>query len=192
MNAYERPTIPYSELAPASPDSPLALAWECYRREVAQLIAAGHEGKWLLIRGNEVIGLYDTEDQALDLRAARFLGQPVLVQQIRVCEPVQCSLPRYHPTEPESAHSLHYTQLPPAPRDSLFCTEWEFYRQEVGRLLAAGHEGKWLLIQGNAVVGLCDTEDQALDLRAERFFGQPVLVQQLRVREPVLLITPRM
>ena len=32
---------------------------------------------------------------------------------------------------------------------------------------------------------------EALEVRAERFFQQPVLVQQILVREPVLLITPR-
>jgi hypothetical protein len=87
--------------------------------------------------------------------------------------------------------TIPYTQFPPAPPDSLFCTEREVYRREVGRLIAEGHEGKWLLIKGEEIIGLFDTEDQALDIRAQRFFRQPVLVQQILSREPVLLITPR-
>jgi len=61
----------------------------------------------------------------------------------------------------------------------------------VGRLIAEGHEGKWVLIQGETILGLFDTEDEALDVRAQRFFRQPVLVQRILRREPVLLITPR-
>jgi hypothetical protein len=85
----------------------------------------------------------------------------------------------------------HYTQLPPLPPGSLFYTERELYRREVGRLIAEGHEGKWLLIKGEEIIGLFDAEAQALDVRADRFFGEPVLVQQILTREPILLITPR-
>ncbi len=87
--------------------------------------------------------------------------------------------------------TVHYTELAPAPPGSLFYTEWECYRQEVGRLLAEGHEGKWVLIKGETMLGPFDTEKQALDCRAERFFGQPVLVQRILTREPVLQITDR-
>jgi hypothetical protein len=79
----------------------------------------------------------------------------------------------------------------PAPPGSLFCAERECYRREVGRLLAEGHEGKWVLVKGEAILGPFDTEEEALGVRAERFFGQPVLVQQILTREPVLRITPR-
>jgi hypothetical protein len=191
MNTRERPTIHYTELAPAAPNSPLAAEWETYRREVGRLIEAGHEGKWVLIKGEELVGLFDTEEQALDVRAERFFRQLVLVRQILAREPVLRYFPRYNWTKPDSPHSIHYTQLPPAPPGSLFYTEREFYRREVGRLIAQGHEGKWVLIKGEELVGLFDTEEQALEVRAERFFRQPVLVQQVLAREPVLLITPR-
>jgi hypothetical protein len=93
--------------------------------------------------------------------------------------------------DPRERPTIHYTQLPPLPPGSLFYTEREFYRREVGRLIAEGHEGKWLLIKGEDLIGIFDTQEQALEVRAERFFGQPVLVQQILTREPVLLITPR-
>lgn len=87
--------------------------------------------------------------------------------------------------------TIHYTELPSLPPGSLFYTEREIYRREVARLIAEGHEGKWLLIKGEEIIGLFDTKEQALEVRAERFFGQPVMVQQILTREPVLLITPR-
>src|SRR5439155_15930691 len=87
--------------------------------------------------------------------------------------------------------AIHYSELAPAPADSLFYTERELYRREVGRLIAEGHEGKWVLIKGEDIIGIFDTEDQALDVRAERFFRQPVLVQQILLQEPVLRYFPR-
>ncbi len=191
MEAPKQATLSHSELPPVPPDSLFHVEWELYRREVGRLIAEGHEGKWLLIKGETILGLFDTEDQALEVRAQRFFRQPVLVKQILSREPLRCSFPRYNWTTPDSPHSIHYTQLPAAPPESLFRTEWELYRREVGRLIAEGHEGKWLLIKGETVIGLFDTEDQALEVRAQRFFRQPVMVQRIRVREPVLQITPR-
>ena len=87
--------------------------------------------------------------------------------------------------------TLHHSELPPAPPDSPLCAERECYRREVGRLVAEGHEGRWALNKGDEIIGLFDAEGQAHDVRARRFFGQPALVQQIRTREPVLLITPR-
>jgi hypothetical protein len=55
--------------------------------------------------------------------------------------------------------TIHYSQLPPAEPGSRIAREWETYRREVGRLLAEGHEGRFLL--------------------------QPYLIQQVRSREPL-------
>jgi hypothetical protein len=191
MNPLDRRGIDHRELGPRPPDSPLGAEREFYRRELERLLAEGHEGKWVLIEGESLVGLFDTEDQALDARAEHFLCRPVLIQQILAREPLLGSLPRYNWSTPDSPHSIHYTQLPPPPAGSSFYTEREFYRREVGRLLAEGHEGKWVLIQGEELVGVFDMEDQALNVRAEHFAGQMVLVQQVLAREPVLLITPR-
>ncbi len=190
MTAHES-TIPCTQPPPTPPDSLFCTEREHYRREVGRLIAAGHEGKWVLVRGEEIIGPFDTEVQALDARAERFLRQPVLVQQVLAREPVLHSLPRCHWSAPDSPHSIHYTQLPPTPPGSLFFVEREHYRREVGRLIAAGHEGKWVLVRGEEIIGPFDSEGLALATRAERFLRQPVLVQQVLVREPVLLVTPR-
>ena len=39
--------------------------------------------------------------------------------------------------------------------------EWNFYRREVGRLLAEGQEGSWLLIKGDDIIGIWDTQEEA-------------------------------
>jgi hypothetical protein len=45
MDTRERPTIHYSELAPAPPGSALGAEWETYRREVGRLIVQGARGQ---------------------------------------------------------------------------------------------------------------------------------------------------
>src|SRR5207247_2194922 len=51
-------TIPYTELPPAQPGNPLATEWELFRREVGRLLAEGHEGKTVLIKDDNIIGIY--------------------------------------------------------------------------------------------------------------------------------------
>src|SRR5262245_50366644 len=95
MSTRERPTIHYSELAPAPPGSALAAEWETYRREVGRLIAEGHKGKWVLIKGEEIIGLFDTQEQAHTAGSRRFLLEPKLVHHVLSHEPVLLINPRY-------------------------------------------------------------------------------------------------
>jgi hypothetical protein len=51
-----------------------------------ELLAEGHEGKWLLIK--ELVGIWDTEAQANEVRVAHFALQPVLMKQILAREPI--------------------------------------------------------------------------------------------------------
>jgi len=81
-------TIPYSELPQAESKSPLAAEWETYRREVGQLLAAGLEGKYALIRGDEIVGIYDTWDSGRQVGLAKFLLQPHMIHPILRQEPV--------------------------------------------------------------------------------------------------------
>jgi hypothetical protein len=79
-------TIHYTELPPAQPGSELAVEWETYRREVARLLAEGHEGKFVLIKGERILGLWDTWDAALAEAVRHFLMQPCLAHQILTYE----------------------------------------------------------------------------------------------------------
>ena len=82
----EPPTIHYTELQESPADKRGAADWNLYRRIVGQLIAEGHEGRWVLIHGGELVGIWDTEEEVDRERLSRFLMQDVLMKQIRTRE----------------------------------------------------------------------------------------------------------
>jgi hypothetical protein len=88
LSPGEQPTIHYTELAEPLPDSPIRGEWDVYRREVGRLLAEGHEGRWLLIKHEEIVGIWDTQEEADQIRLQRFLLEPVLLKQILTREPV--------------------------------------------------------------------------------------------------------
>jgi hypothetical protein len=92
--------------------------------------------------------------------------------------------PSPRPVEPPQ--TIHYTELPEDTSDGLITKEWNYYRREVGRLLADGKEGKWVLIKGEEIVGIWDTMQEANLVRLEMFSMQAVLMKQILTQEPVL------
>jgi hypothetical protein len=97
-----------------------------------------------------------------------------------VVEPHQKELPPYEPP------TIHYTELPASkPGDPLY-QEWELYRREVGRLLSEGHEGRWILIKGEAIIGIWDTHDEAREAALDKYLLQPCLIHQILTRERVI------
>src|SRR5438445_7398558 len=88
--------------------------------------------------------------------------------------------------QPIEYPTIHCTELPPAPADGPPDVEWNLYRREVGRLLAEGHEGRWVLIKGDQIIGLWDTCQEADRVRLERFLLEDVLIHQVLREEPVL------
>jgi hypothetical protein len=80
--------IHYTQLADRPPNHPLEREWNFIRRELPRLLAEGHEGKFALVKHEEIIGLYVTNRDALDAGRARFLLEPFLVHQIRTWEPL--------------------------------------------------------------------------------------------------------
>jgi hypothetical protein len=200
--------------------------WDYYRRVVGRLLAEGHEGRHVLIKGEQIIGIYETHQQALDVGYARFLSNGFFVHQIQTRERVYRTLAWWRPsrtlTHPSAGTSLagagpphlpganqrcgdtnvavhsarggeamsepgyptiHYTELPPPRPGSGLAVEWEAYRREVGRLLAEGYEGRHVLMKGEAILGIYDTHDQALEAGYVRFLNQPFLVHQIQTRE---------
>ena len=89
----EQQTIPCSEL-PEDTDGPIAREWNLYRREVGRLLAEGHEGRWVLIKGDEIVGIWDSGAEAQALAQQRYLMQPVLLRQILAREPLLRISPR--------------------------------------------------------------------------------------------------
>lgn len=80
--------IHYSELKPFPKPGPLSEAWDTYRREVAQMIADGHEGKYVLIHGRDILGYFDSNEEALSEGYRRFLvkKEAFLVHQVQTYE----------------------------------------------------------------------------------------------------------
>jgi hypothetical protein len=64
------------------PNSPIHHEWEQFRRERPHLLAEGHEGAWVVIKGEELIGYFATRAEARGVGLSRFGVVPMLVQQI--------------------------------------------------------------------------------------------------------------
>ncbi|MBM4067918.1 MAG: hypothetical protein FJ271_03100 [Planctomycetes bacterium] len=81
-------TIPWTELPPSRPESPVAREWETYRREVGRLLAEGEEGRFALIHGDDIVGIFDTWEEAEQAGLERYLLQAHMVRPILSREPV--------------------------------------------------------------------------------------------------------
>lgn len=73
------------------------------------------------------------------------------------------------PQNPPPAGTIHYSQIPDLPADDPLHAELQAYRREMPRLLAAGLEGRWVLIQGGVVLGDFATMAEADDAGLVRF-----------------------
>jgi hypothetical protein len=77
------PTIHYTELPASRPGDALADEWDTYRREVGRLLAEGNEGRHILIKGDQIIGIWGTQNEAFATADRMFPLQPVLIKQIQ-------------------------------------------------------------------------------------------------------------
>lgn len=81
-------TIHWTELPPAEPNEVLAAEWETYRREVGRMLVEGKEGKFALIKGDDLIGIYDTWDEARRVGLEKYLFEAHMVHPVLEREPV--------------------------------------------------------------------------------------------------------
>jgi hypothetical protein len=79
--------VHYTELPEAKPGNPLAAEWNTYRREIARWLGEGLEGRHVLIKDTEILGIFDTDEAARSEGLKRFLLQPFLMHPIRTEEP---------------------------------------------------------------------------------------------------------
>jgi hypothetical protein len=63
-------------------DSPIKVEWDLFRRERPRLLAEGNEGRWVLIKGETLVGVFDTRKEAITEGYQRFGVVPLLAQQI--------------------------------------------------------------------------------------------------------------
>jgi hypothetical protein len=87
---------------------------------------------------------------------------------------------------PNGRQAIHWSELPELDPCGSLSTEWNTYRREVGRLLDEGHEGEWVVIKGEEVVGVWQVQEEALTAAAERFLLELVLVHQISTLEPTI------
>jgi hypothetical protein len=84
--------------------------------------------------------------------------------------------------------TIHHSELPEVLPNSPLATEWNYYRGIVGRLLAEGQEGKWLLIKERELVGIWSTQAEANAVRSQHGGAESMLMKQILDREPMLRI----
>jgi hypothetical protein len=82
------PTIPYTELKDLPASSPISQEWRTFRRELPRLLGAGLEGKFALVKGEQVVGIFATLDEGAQAGRRQYRMQPFLVQPIREHEPL--------------------------------------------------------------------------------------------------------
>ena len=81
-------TIPWTELEPDTSGREQAPEWNTYLQLVGQLLTGGHENRWVLIVGEELVGIWETEDEARAKQLESYLMTPVLIKQVLSREPV--------------------------------------------------------------------------------------------------------
>src|SRR5262245_39780492 len=96
MSEYKRPTIHYTQFTDLPPDDVHYHEWKAYRRELPRLLAEGRGGQYALLKGDQVVGVFDTDAEAEDAGEDRFgLDAVFLIQLIREWEPL-LRVPRCH------------------------------------------------------------------------------------------------
>ena len=92
------------------------------------------------------------------------------------------------PQQRREPPTLDYRELPEGKPDDL---EWNFYRRQVGQLLAEGHEGHWVLIKGEQIIGIWNTLEEARAVSLKKFLMESCLIHQVRSREPLIKMSAR-
>jgi hypothetical protein len=96
---------------------------------------------------------------------------------------------RCEPPRLRASRTVHYTELRPISPSQPLGTEWNTYCREVGRLIAEGREGKFVLIGGETILGVFDTWSAARRAGMDRFgVTASFFVHEVLTQEPVLLV----
>ena len=68
------------------PGSVIEQEWNTFRRERPRLLAEGHEGRWVLVKGDSIIGIWDSRHEACHQGYKRYLRAGFLVHQLQYVE----------------------------------------------------------------------------------------------------------
>jgi hypothetical protein len=192
MTHPEPPTLHYTELPPPGPTDPLKVEWYTYLREVARLLAEGLEGRHVLIKGEEIVGIFDSRVDALGVAYQRFRDQPFCVHQIQTRERVYRIRTDFGLLLSEVTYMnypellvIHCAEQAPSEPVDARPVESHTFAREVPRLLAEGQEGRHVLVKGEEIVGIYDTHAAALKAGCHRYQDQPFCVHRIQTRERV-------
>jgi hypothetical protein len=121
----------------------------------------------------------ETRNNAMNEEMTRLIQQLVEQERARL---EASALPEV-PSEPMG---IHYSELPLDDSNEQLAQEWNVYCRSVGRLLAEGWEGRYVLIKGEEIIGLYDDWAAARLEGLTRFLREPFFVHVIRAVEPHL------
>jgi hypothetical protein len=85
----DQKSIPKPEQLPAcAVEGSLECEWQTFQRELGRLLSEGKAGRFALVKADELVGIWDTEDEALREGYRRFGLEPFLVQPVTEDEPI--------------------------------------------------------------------------------------------------------
>jgi hypothetical protein len=88
MNRTPRRTIHYTQLQDPAPDAVFAEEWRTWRREMPNLLATGFEGKYIVIKGNVILGPFEDLGAALAAGHQHYALERFQVRQVFEYEPI--------------------------------------------------------------------------------------------------------
>ncbi len=88
---------PLVEEVPDIPDGePFAQEWQAFKRELHRLVDEGNQGRFALIKGNQVASIWDTLRDAQQAGLFQFGTGPFLIQEVQLfLKPMRWGY--YHP-----------------------------------------------------------------------------------------------
>ncbi len=93
--------------------------------------------------------------------------------------------PPLPPPPPPQRTSVHYSELKENRSSDPAAEGWNVYVREVGRLLAEGNEGKWVVIAEGRLIGVYETKGEGHVVIAKGHFTWPAALYQVRSQHPV-------
>ncbi|MBX9628633.1 MAG: hypothetical protein K2X82_32850 [Gemmataceae bacterium] len=162
---------------PAFPESldPIKAELATLYRELPRLLAEGQAGRFVLVKGEAVIDLYEDNTEAV--AAGCRLGVPFLTQRVDPDDRDWLAV-YFEPRDGDTAPRLRWGR-------SVERVKAEFitYFRELPRLLAEGHDRRFVLLKGDEVVGVYDDNIEASRAGAARYGRDPYLVQWVKRRD---------
>jgi hypothetical protein len=77
---------------------PYAEEWKTFKREVYRLMWGGNKGRFALIKGDRVLSVWDTQDDAIQAGRERFGQKPIFVQEVQLyVKPIRSGYARQCP-----------------------------------------------------------------------------------------------